>query len=60
MSDDDMGNPDNITTKDLAKAAIASGISGQGTIREMKKALETLNPEKLEEEIKKKREQKTA
>ena len=48
MNDDDMGNPDNITTTMIAKAAIASNMNGKDTIENMKAALETLTPEELD------------
>lgn len=56
LYDDDMGNKDNIIRKTLAKAAIASGMNGENTIEELKKALERIKPEdidKIIEELKK-------
>lgn len=52
MPDDDMGNPDNLTTKDLKKAAKASNMSLKDTVNNVKAALEMLDVEKLEEENK--------
>jgi len=48
---DDMGNKDNVTLETLAKAAIASDMSAQDTIEEMKKALDRLDPAELENAI---------
>lgn len=52
MPDDDMGNPDNLTTKNLKKAAKASGMSIKDTINNLKAGLEMLDVNKLDEEQK--------
>lgn len=57
MPDDTMGDDDNITTTDLAKAAIASSMDGKETLENIKKTLNSLTPEELDkkiEELKKK------
>lgn len=51
MNDDDMGNPDNLTTSMIAKAAIASNMNGKDTIENIKAGLETLTPEELDKKI---------
>lgn len=51
MPDDDMGNQDNITLTDLAKAAIASKMSAQDTLKVMKDALGQISVEELEQKI---------
>lgn len=51
MWSDDMGNPDNITLEDLAKAAIASATDGKSTLEEMGKAFDRITPEELDQKI---------
>lgn len=51
MPDDDMGNQDNITLTDLAKAAIASKMSAQDTLRAIKDALGQISVEELAKKI---------
>lgn len=49
--DDDMGNKDNITTEDLAKAAIASGTDGQTTLENINETLAMVTPEEVDKKI---------
>lgn len=51
MFDDDMGDQDNITLTSVAKAAIASGMNGVDTIKEMNKSLEHVTSEDLDKKI---------
>ena len=51
--DDEMGNADNLTISDIAKAAIASNMSAKDTIEETIKALQNIKPEDVEAEIQK-------
>lgn len=53
MPHDDMGNPQNITVKTLAKAAKASGMNGKDTLEALKKSLQNLQAEELEKGIEK-------
>lgn len=53
MPEDDMGNKDNITTEDLAKAAIASKMSAEETLKKMEEGLKLVRKEDLEKEIEK-------
>lgn len=53
IPNDDMGNPDNLTLKTLAKAAKASQTSGTQTLDNLKQALNQVSPSQLEEEVKK-------
>lgn len=48
---DDMGNSKNLTLKDFAEAAIASNMSAEDTLANIKEALEEITPEMLQEEI---------
>jgi hypothetical protein len=50
--DNDMGNPDNLTLTDLAKAAKASEMNGTDTIANIRKALAELDVKQLEVKIK--------
>lgn len=52
MPHDDMGNPQNITVKTLAKAAKASGMNGKDTLKALIQALQNLKPEEVDKEIK--------
>lgn len=51
MPDDSMGNDDNITTKTLAKAAIASSMDGKSTIDELLVSLNKLKFQDLDKKI---------
>lgn len=51
MPDDDMGNQDNITLTDLAKAAIASKMSAQDTLKAIKDSLGQISVEELAKKI---------
>jgi hypothetical protein len=50
--DDDMGNPDNLTLTDLAKAAKASEMNGADTIANIRQALAALDAKQLDLKIK--------
>jgi hypothetical protein len=50
--DNDMGNPDNLTLTDLAKAAKASETNGTDTIANIRKALAELDAKQLDAKIK--------
>ncbi len=50
--DKDMGNPDNLTLTDLAKAAKASEMNGIDTIANIRKALVNLDAKQLDTKIK--------
>lgn len=52
MPNDDMGNPDNLTLKTLAKAAVA-GNDGNASqaLEETKKALSRVTAEDLQQEV---------
>jgi hypothetical protein len=49
--DNDMGNPDNLTLTDLAKAAKASELNGANTIANIQKALAELDAKQLDQKI---------
>jgi hypothetical protein len=49
MYDDDMGDAANITLQTLAKAAKASKMNGKDTLEEMKKSLDKITPEELDD-----------
>lgn len=51
--DDDMGNKDNLVIEDLVKAAQASSMNGQDTLKEIQKSLENIKVEDLESRIQK-------
>lgn len=51
MPDDDMGDQDNITLKDVAKGAIASKMDGRQTLENMKKTLDIVKAEDIDEKI---------
>lgn len=51
MPNDDMGNPKNITLTTIAQAAVASKMNGKDTIAEMKKSLEKITSEELDNKI---------
>lgn len=51
MMDDSMGNDNNLTLTDLAKAAIASSMDGKETLENMKESLEIINSEDLDKKI---------
>lgn len=51
MMDNDMGDKDNVTIEDVAKAAIASNMNGQETITNMKQSLEQIKAEDLDKKI---------
>lgn len=47
MPDDDMGNPDNITTETLRKAAKASNMTLKDTVENIKASLTQLDNKQL-------------
>lgn len=51
MMDNDMGDEDNVTIEDVAKAAVASNMNGQETITNMKQSLEQIKAEDLDKKI---------
>jgi hypothetical protein len=50
--DNDMGNPDNLTITDLAKAAKASEMNAADTIENLRKALAEIDAKQLDTKIK--------
>lgn len=50
--DDDMGNPDNLTLADLAKATRASEMNARETLANLRQALDQIDPRVLDEKVK--------
>lgn len=51
MWDDDMGNPNNLTLSDLAKAAKASDQDAETTLKHLKEAMEKISKDDLQPKI---------
>lgn len=51
MPDDDMGNSDNLTLTDLAKAARASDMNAADTLANLRQALDQIDPKQLDQKI---------
>ena len=51
MFDDDMGNTDNLTLTDIAKAAKASEMNGADTLANLRASLQKIDPQQLDQKI---------
>lgn len=51
LADDDMGNKDNITLTTVAKASIASNMTGQDTLKQLKASLDNLPATEVDKKI---------